>query len=58
MSLMICMQPGCPVLVDVPGCWCFEHLSVCSEVDCNHPAHDCQEPVHFCERHAATPEEE
>ena len=52
-----CHQPLCPELVEIGGCWCWEHLSVCHEpeLDCEQPAHLCDEPVHYCERHALVP---
>lgn len=46
-----CLEPDCPELVLVGGCWCWEHINVCADVGCPHPAHRCEEPVHFCERH-------
>lgn len=50
-TTMVCIEPGCPTLVDVPGCWCFEHLVTCDDAGCADPAHTCASPVHFCELH-------
>ncbi len=50
----VCAEVDCPDLVTIGGCWCWEHLEVCQEHDCEHPAHDCDAPVHYCERHQET----
>ncbi len=42
---MVCIQPGCPVLVDVGGHWCFEHLSRCDDPTCEHGAGSSNEPT-------------
>jgi hypothetical protein len=52
-TVAVCVEPGCPILVDLSStwCWCFEHLAVCHERPCLHPAHDCDERVHYCDEH-------
>jgi hypothetical protein len=50
--ITVCHEPNCPETVPVRSCWCWEHLDVCPDAACEHPAHLCEAEVHFCERHA------
>jgi hypothetical protein len=40
------------VIIDVSGCWCFEHLRHCPDASCAHGAHLCESVVHYCHHHA------
>jgi hypothetical protein len=46
----VCAEPGCPELVLVAQCWCYDHLGTGCE-GCPHPAHTCDAPEHYCPQH-------